>query len=88
MKESCISPYDGEVCSGNGECLCGKCNCKPIESGAVYTGKYCEKNPTASPGVEVCGEVRNCVECQHFPDSNNQGPNLMNLNCLPPPVHI
>jgi len=39
-------------------------------------------------GVEVCGEVRNCVECQHFPDLNNQGPNLMNLNCLPPPAHI
>ena len=72
MKVPCISPYDGEVCSGNGECLCGKCRCKPIESGALYTGEYCEKNPTASAGVEVCGEVRNCVECQHFPDSNNQ----------------
>ena len=69
--EPCVSPYDGEVCSGNGECSCGTCVCRTVDSGsALYTGSYCERNPTG--GIGACGEVRDCVECQQFPSQQNQ----------------
>ena len=29
-KESCRSPYDGQICSGHGECSCGECQCSNV----------------------------------------------------------
>ncbi|XP_046961775.1 integrin beta pat-3-like [Vanessa cardui] len=50
--ESCKAPYSKEVCSGNGECSCGKCECK------VCSGQFCDD----------CEEVamKRCKELEDF----------------------
>lgn len=39
-----LSVEGGEICSGKGECECGKCKCI-VEDGARYSGQYCEECP-------------------------------------------
>lgn len=42
---NCHNGEDTEMCSGAGECLCGKCRCnKGPKPGEEYSGKYCECN--------------------------------------------
>ena len=37
-----MSPYDGAVCSGNGECRCGGCVCDTVPgSGQQFAGQFC-----------------------------------------------
>uniref|UniRef100_A0A7G3AQR4 Integrin beta n=1 Tax=Lutzomyia longipalpis TaxID=7200 RepID=A0A7G3AQR4_LUTLO len=60
--DTCINPHDGEICSGNGECVCGTCNCKITDEGR-YSGRYCEKCPTCSGR---CHEFKDCVQCQVY----------------------
>ncbi|XP_069683530.1 integrin beta-PS isoform X2 [Periplaneta americana] len=56
---SCIPPGGGDVCSGNGECKCGFCECYEVNDGR-YTGKFCEKHPTSAGR---CPDFKNCVQC-------------------------
>jgi len=39
--DTCIPPNGGEICSGNGECVCGACKCEETIDGRCL-GKYCE----------------------------------------------
>ena len=37
-----MSPYDGAVCSGNGDCRCGGCVCGTVPgSGQQFAGQFC-----------------------------------------------
>lgn len=37
---------NGEICSGNGKCVCGQCVCN-VDDDRHYSGKYCEKCPVS-----------------------------------------
>lgn len=58
MSDSCRRGNSTEICSNNGECICGRCVCKTRASPTeVYSGKYCECdnfNCDRSDGV-ICG---------------------------------
>lgn len=60
--ETCIPPQGGEICSGKGECECGKCKCI-VEDGARYSGQYCEECPTCP---SKCAQYESCLQCQAF----------------------
>ncbi|XP_066138889.1 integrin beta-PS-like [Euwallacea fornicatus] len=62
----CIKPGGrGEICSGQGKCICGNCQCKvvPDFNGLIY-GKYCECDDFSCPqkcsgkGTCDCGTCR------------------------------
>jgi integrin beta 1 len=77
---ACISPYDGEVCSGHGECTCGMCMCSQEgESGGLYTGDYCERAPGRA---DPCQEVADCIECQHFNTGTDRQTVIMQFDIL------
>ncbi|XP_063358668.1 integrin beta pat-3-like [Cydia amplana] len=41
--DDCRAPYSEKVCSGNGICQCGECNCTRLDSkGNLYHGAFCE----------------------------------------------
>ncbi|XP_037807602.1 integrin beta-PS-like isoform X2 [Lucilia sericata] len=55
--ETCISPNDGKICSGQGECECGVCKCKKTKE-SYFSGQFCESSR--------CHELKDCVQCQMF----------------------
>lgn len=52
----CIAPNDTEICSGNGECKCGACQCT-----TNILGTFCEISSTKAN--VVCGFYEPCVRC-------------------------
>lgn len=43
LDANCRKDNGTEICSNNGDCVCGTCECKKRENSAeVYSGKYCE----------------------------------------------
>ncbi|QQP49408.1 Integrin beta [Caligus rogercresseyi] len=54
-QEGCKAALTGnEICSGRGECICGKCqNCKD-----GYLGDYCQIDPV----ISVCSKLSPCVK--------------------------
>lgn len=61
FNDFCIGP-NGKVCSGNGICHCGRCNCTTSNTTeAWFSGPYCDDCPTCD---SKCDEFRSCVECQ------------------------
>ncbi|XP_018418754.1 PREDICTED: integrin beta-1 [Nanorana parkeri] len=73
MDAQCRKENSSEICSNNGDCICGQCVCKkrenPIE---VYSGKYCDCdnfNCDRSNGL-ICGGngICKCRECDCFPN--------------------
>lgn len=60
---------DELLCSGRGECACGKCVCR-VEQGQRYYGKLCECNDFSCPEYkgQLCGGpehgVCRCRKCQ------------------------
>ena len=41
--DTCISPYDGQVCSNNGNCQCGTCRCNEVAiGGQTFKGEFCQ----------------------------------------------
>ncbi|XP_049778654.1 integrin beta-PS isoform X1 [Schistocerca cancellata] len=61
--QTCISPINGEVCSGHGECNCGTCLCDDDGGENRYTGKFCERRPGVKP---PCAVFKDCVQCQMY----------------------
>ena len=78
-EETCKAPnaLNGELCSGQGSCVCGRCECE-INVGIRYSGKYCDKCPTC---LGRCDELKDCVECQMYKKGNYSDPNLCSENC-------
>lgn len=44
-------------CSGNGDCNCGKCECKEFPGIGKYTGRYCENFNSK------CEQHEDCAKC-------------------------
>ncbi|XP_035772510.1 integrin beta-1-like, partial [Neolamprologus brichardi] len=69
LDANCRKPNSTDICSNNGECLCGTCECKKRENPAeVYSGKYCECDNfnCDRSGNLLCGghgrcECRKCI---------------------------
>uniref|UniRef100_A0A6Q2YE29 Integrin beta n=1 Tax=Esox lucius TaxID=8010 RepID=A0A6Q2YE29_ESOLU len=57
----CKADGAAETCSGQGECLCGRCACKASSFGRVY-GPYCECNDFSCARYrgELCGGHGDC----------------------------
>uniref|UniRef100_A0A8C9FR87 Integrin beta n=1 Tax=Pavo cristatus TaxID=9049 RepID=A0A8C9FR87_PAVCR len=73
MDAYCRRENSTEICSNNGECICGQCVCKKRENtNEVYSGKYCECdnfNCDRSNGL-ICGGngICKCRVCECFPN--------------------
>ncbi|XP_069504157.1 integrin beta-1 isoform X1 [Ambystoma mexicanum] len=73
MDAYCRKANSSEICSNNGECICGQCVCKKREiANEVYSGTYCECdnfNCDRSNGL-ICGGngVCKCRVCECFPN--------------------
>ncbi|XP_077347212.1 integrin beta-1-A-like isoform X2 [Lithobates pipiens] len=69
----CRKENYSDICSNNGDCICGQCVCKKRENpNEVYSGKYCECdnfNCDRYNGL-ICGDngVCNCRVCECFPN--------------------
>lgn len=66
MDAYCRRENSTEICSNNGECICGQCVCKKRENtNEVYSGKYCECdnfNCDRSNGL-ICGGEKLLQRC-------------------------
>lgn len=58
MDAYCRKENSSEICSNNGECVCGQCVCRKRENtNEIYSGKFCECdnfNCDRSNGL-ICG---------------------------------
>uniref|UniRef100_A0A8D0GEG9 Integrin beta n=1 Tax=Sphenodon punctatus TaxID=8508 RepID=A0A8D0GEG9_SPHPU len=74
MDAFCRRENSTEICSNNGECVCGQCVCKKRENtNEIYSGKYCECdnfNCDRSNGL-ICGGngICKCRVCECFSNS-------------------
>lgn len=61
-KKQCINGNDTDICSDNGECICGVCNCFPIagNSDQIYSGKFCNCNDYNCPFIRINGVKELC----------------------------
>ncbi|XP_023597744.1 integrin beta-1 [Trichechus manatus latirostris] len=73
MDAYCRKENSSEICSNNGECVCGQCVCRKRDNtNEIYSGKFCECdnfNCDRSNG-EVCGGngVCKCRVCECKPN--------------------
>ncbi|XP_068091869.1 integrin beta-1 isoform X2 [Hyperolius riggenbachi] len=73
MDAQCRKENSSEICSNNGDCICGQCVCKKRDNpNEVYSGKYCDCdnfNCDRSNGL-ICGGngVCKCRVCECFPN--------------------
>uniref|UniRef100_A0A672JR49 Integrin beta n=1 Tax=Salarias fasciatus TaxID=181472 RepID=A0A672JR49_SALFA len=89
LDANCRKDNGTDICSNNGDCVCGTCECKKRENPAeIYSGKYCECDNfnCDRSNNQLCGghgrcECRKCV-C----DANYTGSacdcSLENSTCL------
>ncbi|XP_030630848.1 integrin beta-1-like [Chanos chanos] len=72
-RDLCRRDNFSEVCSGHGECVCGKCMCgkSPKNIEHIYYGRYCECDNFRCDQYQgqICGGRGNCEcgVCQCFP---------------------
>ncbi|XP_072029360.1 integrin beta-1-like [Amphiura filiformis] len=78
--ESCMSPK-GVLCSGVGECVCGRCICNDTDK---YGGATCQ-NCRGCPGE--CELNAPCVQCKAFQSGEFYSADPQCSQC-PYPVHI
>ncbi|XP_066443240.1 integrin beta-4 isoform X3 [Eleutherodactylus coqui] len=60
--QSCMAPGSNEICSGNGECLCGVCQCYSDSPDHQYQGEFCQFNNFQCPrtGGFMCNDRGRC----------------------------
>ncbi|XP_075991986.1 integrin beta-PS-like [Anticarsia gemmatalis] len=57
--KTCYAPHSKQLCSGNGDCKCGKCHCKPLPGkNETYSGIYCD-------ACDDCAEKR-CKDLEDY----------------------
>ncbi|KAM9323096.1 integrin beta-1-like [Pholidichthys leucotaenia] len=69
LDANCRKDNGTDICSNNGDCVCGICECKKRENPAeIYSGKYCECDNfnCDRSGNKLCGghgrcECRKCI---------------------------
>ncbi|KAL7673671.1 hypothetical protein ACOME3_008523 [Neoechinorhynchus agilis] len=49
LLQRCKRPESNVLCSGRGQCLCGKCNCFKREAGEKISGEFCECDNFSCP---------------------------------------
>ncbi|XP_060805530.1 integrin beta pat-3 [Amyelois transitella] len=59
---SCKRKGEDIVCSGNGDCICGACECHSHGSYQKYSGKYCQCNADSCPrrNNTICSNHGSC----------------------------
>ncbi|KAL0627329.1 LOW QUALITY PROTEIN: Integrin beta-1 [Plecturocebus cupreus] len=73
MDAYCRKENSSEICSNNGECICGQCFCRKRDNtNEIYSGKFCECdnfNCDRSNGL-ICGGngVCKCRVCECYPN--------------------
>lgn len=73
MDAYCRKENSSEICSNNGECVCGQCVCRKRDNtNEIYSGKFCECdnfNCDRSNGL-ICGGngVCRCRVCECYPN--------------------
>ncbi|KAG8573529.1 hypothetical protein GDO81_012447 [Engystomops pustulosus] len=73
MDAQCRKENSSEICSNNGDCICGQCVCKKRDNpNEVYSGKFCDCdnfNCDRSNG-QICGGngICKCRVCECFPN--------------------
>ncbi|XP_077347210.1 integrin beta-1-A-like [Lithobates pipiens] len=71
MDAQCRKENSSEICSNNGDCICGQCVCKKRENpNEVYSGKYCDCDNFKCDRFNglICGGngVCKCRVCECF----------------------
>lgn len=75
--DTCVAPQDsGRLCSGHGECVCGRCICYADARGR-FAGPFCQD---CAACVGRCSEFRSCVQCVVF-QSGEMSEEECRLNC-------
>lgn len=67
MDRTCRKDNGTDICSGNGDCVCGACECKKKDNPEErYSGQYCECDNFSCDrsGNKLCGGERGsfCTE--------------------------
>lgn len=74
LDANCRKDNGTDICSNNGDCVCGTCECKKRENPAeIYSGKYCEcdnfncdRSNNKLCGGEDCKNTIFCKLCCSF----------------------
>ncbi|XP_027510399.1 integrin beta-4 isoform X1 [Corapipo altera] len=74
--EACIRPGDVELCSGRGECLCGKCQCYSEDLVQRFDGAFCEYDVLQCPRTSgfLCNDRGRCSRGACACESGWEGP--------------
>ncbi|CAI5766037.1 integrin beta-4 isoform X2 [Podarcis lilfordi] len=73
---ACIRPGDTEPCSGQGECLCGQCECYSEGRTQRFEGRFCEFDNLQCPRSSgfLCNDRGRCYMGQCACESGWEGP--------------
>ncbi|KAF1502430.1 Integrin beta-4, partial [Megadyptes antipodes antipodes] len=74
--EACIRPGDVELCSGRGECLCGKCQCYSEDLTQRFDGAFCQYDVLQCPRTSgfLCNDRGRCSKGACVCESGWEGP--------------
>eukprot|EP00092_Neocalanus_flemingeri_P026091 GFUD01028277.1.p1 GENE.GFUD01028277.1~~GFUD01028277.1.p1 ORF type:complete len:967 (-),score=196.84 GFUD01028277.1:167-3067(-) len=91
-QESCMDPLTkGELCNGNGACVCGRCECNgPVDGDAeiIFSGDFCEiasKSDKLTGTFSMCDMLAPCVKKDVFPDDEQS--DVWEAECSAYPVN-
>lgn len=75
-KTDCIRPGDEKVCSGRGECLCGKCQCNLEGQAQRFDGDFCQYDVLQCPRTSgfLCNDRGRCSKGACVCESGWEGP--------------
>uniref|UniRef100_A0A8B9CJA6 Integrin beta n=1 Tax=Anser brachyrhynchus TaxID=132585 RepID=A0A8B9CJA6_9AVES len=75
-KTDCIRPGDDKVCSGRGECLCGKCQCNLEGQAQRFDGDFCQYDVLQCPRTSgfLCNDRGRCSKGACVCESGWEGP--------------